>query len=307
MAQLPHNEPRSTMSGQPIGLAARVTGAWGLYRAHRRNLFSNAEGAIRHHGNVLDWLRRYTPVEPAQARVLDLGCGQQASQTLLFHMDGARVTGIDSEVPTFRMGPGVFGSSWKRNGPERAVKSLARHVLFDRAYFKGLASAYGRKLPLSEVDVRIMDATAMTFEDDTFDFIYSMAVFEHIEDIAGAAREVARVLKPTGVAVIVPHLFPCLSGGHHLEWARPDAAPSTRVPPWDHLREWRFPANVYLNRLCRADYDRVFGESLRVEEAVEEREGEALLTQELARELGDAGYSRDDLTTKTVTYFLRKP
>jgi hypothetical protein len=133
-----------------------------------------------------------------------------------------------------------------------------------------------------------------------------MAVFEHIEDVEGAAREAARVLKPSGAAVIVPHLFPSISGGHHLEWSRPDTAPSTRVPPWDHLREHRFPANVYLNRLRRADYDRAFGERFRIEEAVEEREGEALLTPELERELGARGYTRDDLLTKTVTYFLRR-
>jgi len=297
---------RSTMSGQGIPLVDRARSAINVFRAHRRSQFSNAEAAVRHHRNMVDLVRDHCGCSIEGARVLDLGCGQQVTQTLLFHADGASVTGIDTEVPTHRMTPGVFRQSWQQNGPERAVKSLARHVLFDSAFYGELARVYGHPLDRSGLDLRLEDATAMRFEDDTFDFVYSMAVFEHIEDVEGAVREVNRVLKPGGLAVITPHLFPSISGGHNLEWSRPDEAPSPRVPAWDHLREHRFPANTYLNRWKRADYDRAFRNGLTVVEELMEREGESILTPELETELTAAGYTRDDLLTKTVMYLCRK-
>jgi hypothetical protein len=106
--------------------------------------------------------------------------------------------------------------------------------------------------------------------------------------------------------VITPHLFPSLSGGHNLEWAAPDERPAATVPPWDHLRENRYPVNLYLNRLGWRDYRAALRGTMEVVEEVPEREGEALLTPALAAELAGRGWSREDLTTKTVMFFCRK-
>lgn len=46
------------------------------------------------------------------------------------------------------------------------------------------------------------DMTAMTFEDNSFDFIYCSNVLEHIEDDAAAMSELYRVLAPGGWAII---------------------------------------------------------------------------------------------------------
>lgn len=48
------------------------------------------------------------------------------------------------------------------------------------------------------VDLRVMDATAMTFDDDTFDLIYSFHALEHIAEPERALDEMRRVLKPGG-------------------------------------------------------------------------------------------------------------
>jgi SAM-dependent methyltransferase len=40
------------------------------------------------------------------------------------------------------------------------------------------------------------DATALAFADETFDFIFSYHALEHIDDPAGALREMRRVMKP---------------------------------------------------------------------------------------------------------------
>jgi SAM-dependent methyltransferase len=49
------------------------------------------------------------------------------------------------------------------------------------------------------------DDLRIPFDDDTFDFVFSDQVFEHVTDPARAACEIWRVLKPGGVSL---HIFP---------------------------------------------------------------------------------------------------
>ena len=297
---------KTTMAGQRIPLRNKLESAWAIYHAHRRGEFSNAEKDIAYHRELLDYLDQYVGVPVQSARVLDLGCGQTATQTALFHADGARVTGIDIEVPTFEMGPMTFLHTLRRNGPERAFKSLVRHLIFDRHFFDDLSRAYGRKVSFRRIDVRIMDAARTEFETSTFDFVASMAVFEHINDVSAAVAELNRVLKPGGIAVITPHLFPSLSGGHCLQWIWPDQSGSDEVEPWDHLRSNRHPAAAYMNHMKVNEYRAIFRSQM---EVIDERivvEGDRYLTPELEAELGAKGYTREDLLTRTVTFFARK-
>jgi ubiquinone/menaquinone biosynthesis C-methylase UbiE len=49
------------------------------------------------------------------------------------------------------------------------------------------------------------DNYRLPFDDDTFDFVYSNSVLEHVRDLDSALLEVRRVLKPGGASL---HLFP---------------------------------------------------------------------------------------------------
>jgi SAM-dependent methyltransferase len=67
------------------------------------------------------------------------------------------------------------------------------------------------------LEVRHEDALALGFPDETFDVVYSLSSIEHFggpAEIARAAREMARVLRPGGHAVIVTEV---LLGRHVLD------------------------------------------------------------------------------------------
>jgi SAM-dependent methyltransferase len=67
-----------------------------------------------------------------------------------------------------------------------------------------------------------MDALDLRFDDDTFDFVFSFSSIEHFGGHAGAVlamQEIARVLKPGGVAAIATEVI--LQGPEHPEFFMP--------------------------------------------------------------------------------------
>lgn len=60
------------------------------------------------------------------------------------------------------------------------------------------------------LDVRWMDARRLDFPDESFDVVFSLSSFEHFgaaDDVASAARELGRVLRPGGHAFVVTECF----------------------------------------------------------------------------------------------------
>ena len=294
------------MSGQKIPLFHRFLSSWKLFRAYREGIFGNAETEINDHYQLSEMIRKYVKIEVEKAKILDIGCGRTATQTALFKADGADVTGIDMEVATYRMNTRTLIDIIKTNGMERAVKSLFRHVLFDKRFFSELSLKYGKVIPFDQLNTRVMNATRLSFPDNIFDFIYSAWAFEHIDNVSAAIKEVNRVLKPAGIAWIAIHLFHSLSGGHHLDWIYPDKSPSGKVPPWDHLLENKYPVNTYLNKLRLKEYREIFHEYIDIFDERLALEGEKILTPELEKMLLDRGYTREDLLTRTVIFLCRK-
>ena len=242
-------------------------------------------------------------------RILDLGCGQRAPATLLFQLAGNQVTGIDLDVVTPGPGLGGFMKIAAANGYERALKTTVRQMLFDPAYDRRLAELTGKRISRRGLDIRRLSATQLPFPDFTFDAVISNAVFEHLPNVRGAVDELTRVLKRGGICHIAIHLFPSLSGGHHMGWAFPEQSIPAGVPPWDHLREKRFPAHVYLNQLKESDYRREFEAEFRRLEILDWittwTEGEALLTPEILAEL-EGQFTREDLLKREILAIGRR-
>jgi ubiquinone/menaquinone biosynthesis C-methylase UbiE len=102
--------------------------------------------------------------------VLEIGCGAGA-HSALFRRAGAHVTSVDLTA-------------------ERVLATARKHELL-----RDLSPGSGFALQA--------DAEHLPFADGTFDVVYSNGVLHHTEDTPRCLREVFRVLKPGGTAVIM--------------------------------------------------------------------------------------------------------
>jgi len=99
-------------------------------------------------------------------RVLEIGCGL-GTDGARFARAGAHYAGVDLT---------------------EAAVSLARR----RFELEGLAGEF-----------RVADAEALQFADESFDIVYSHGVLHHTPDTGAAVKEILRVLKPGGRAIVM--------------------------------------------------------------------------------------------------------
>jgi SAM-dependent methyltransferase len=296
---------KRAMAGQRIPLTEKLRNGWQIFKEHRSNAWGGAQTYVERYRLLSGLLDDFTDTPVASSRVLEVGCGQRAIMPLVFAAHGAEAHGVDVEVPTYRMSLPIFLKIIRRNGIDRACKSLTRHILFDRAFLRNIERAFDlERLPYRDITIRVMDAAALDYPDNHFDLISSFAAFEHIADADSALAHINRMLKPDGIALIHIHLFPSLSGGHHLEWQRPDENPSKLVPPWDHLRDNRYPANTFLNKMKIGDYQAIFERHTVPRRVSFSREGLSL-THRIPESLLER-YTLEDLTTKGAVYIFSK-
>lgn len=134
--------------------------------------------------------------------VLEIGCGQGALTRHMGEVSGARfINAIEYDLDYWGMQPSS-GPGWE----------------------------------IAQGDVR-----ALRFDDDTFDYVLSIGVFEHINGLDQALREIQRVLKPGGLCYAwFEPVYTSIIGHHYRFWI-PEDLPL--IPPWGHL--WMEPSEMH--------------------------------------------------------------
>jgi 2-polyprenyl-3-methyl-5-hydroxy-6-metoxy-1,4-benzoquinol methylase len=112
---------------------------------------------------VQDFTRRAG--NPAGKRVLDVGFGN-GLYAAAFARVGAKVSGLEVNKPLAEIGNKVCADDQL------------------------------------EVDLRLYDGNTFPYESESFDYVYTISVVEHVTDPVQFMREIARVLKPGGALYI---------------------------------------------------------------------------------------------------------
>lgn len=238
--------------------------------------------------------------------ILEIGCGQWRANVALFSALGHHVIGVDPELPprTKR----EYAEVARQHGLQRVVKSWLTEACLRPPYLRQLERLLGQPLRGPVPRLLRTGGESLPLPDNSVDAVISNNVFEHIANVPAVTREIRRVLRPGGIAHIIVHPFTAFSGGHQLATIAHGGlrGGDTVVPPWDHLRQNRFPSGVYLNRLRLADYQATFEQHLEtIEWSLRGPEGESHLTPEIEREL--AQFTRTELLTGKIDYTGRKP
>lgn len=235
-------------------------------------------------------------------RVVDFGSGQWMSNAKLFAAAGARVLAVDPELPPARASG--YLRLLRDAGVQRTAKTLAAATLLRRRFDDTLEAETGLAAGKARYQRFAGSGAALPLASGTVDAVVSDNVFEHLPDVAAAADEIVRVLRPGGVVCLTIHPFTALSGGHHPETIRHagDLRPS-RVPPWDHLLDRRFPSGVYLNGVRNRDYRTILTSRFETVAWDEGLEGVDVLTDDILDRL--PGYTREELLVGKIFFVGR--
>lgn len=145
------------------------------------------------HLSFIESLQQKVPLE--NKKLLDIGCGRgELAREIIRRVGDVVIHGIDSDLC-----------------------GLAE-----------LQEETGNRLTIHKMDVR-----RLAFPDAYFDVAYSLNVFEHINDLEGAYRELWRVLKPGGVLYLYSSPIWTSYRGHHYNHWLSDYV--DLIPPWGHL------------------------------------------------------------------------
>jgi SAM-dependent methyltransferase len=247
----------------------------------------------------------------ADCAVVEVGFGARPRRALMLSGFFARVYAIDLDAPLFTTLDVLRAA--RKNGVERAVKSLVRHLLFERREWREFHRTMREALPGYDPD-RVRFVIGSAGDERTWsaigqvDLALSFDVFEHIPpaDLQRALAAIRCHLAPGGVVITRPCVFTGIFGGHNLEWYPDEVERQSPETAWGHLTDPNFRVNTYLNRLARRDYCRLFDEAgfdILRDHARRGRFGERHLTPENRARL--AGYDDYELFSNEVEFHLK--
>lgn len=262
-------------------------------------------------GHFFETLSQY-PFRP-EHRVLEVGAGEGHLALLTSAFSRANVTGIDVREYEHEQTPTV---------DQRLLAEFRLHCTMMRQIpgLEELAQPDGLLNAMRRTSYITMSAEEMRFEDESFDFIYSLNVMEHIANPERALQEMHRVLRPGGRALLQYSPLYYSDSGSHLPgtlgfnrpWAqlvmtRDEIKQAIRdvggVPNevdniLDSLNGW--PPQRYYDAVERSQFEVILHDSLRG--FTMEGAGESPEYQQLRKT-----YSEVDLTTYAMAWILRKP
>jgi len=109
---------------------------------------------------------------------------------------------------------------------------VAPEPFFQRVFSRRFGGYETADLLMKGVDHHV-DLQNLPFEDETYDFVFASHVLEHIADDKQAIREIRRVMKPNGVAIL-PVPVVCEKTIEYPQ-ANPSEAYHVRAPGFDYF------------------------------------------------------------------------
>ncbi|MBN7795239.1 class I SAM-dependent methyltransferase [Parahaliea mediterranea] len=229
------------------------------YHVHSHDIAGSVKRSIDNARQVERRLKDLLGVNTGNLDVLEIGPGQYLSQTIYFALHN-RVTAIDLDVIIQNPKLSGYARMLRVNGARRTLKTLGRRTMgIDRRYRSELFRQLGCT-SAPELKVMQMDATETSFADNTFDLVYSRAVFHHLPDPAKAVAEINRIVRPGGAAYIALHPYTNPTGCLDTRLLSGDIA---ALGMWPHLRSESsglVRSNAYLNKLRIPDWRRLFSQ-----------------------------------------------
>lgn len=283
-----------------------------LYRIKTGDIPGQVSSTIAYMRQCEQNIAQTTGIALGGIKILIIGPGQTPREMVYLGMKN-EVTGIDLDVIPKGWDLGAYLTMLRQNGPMRTVKTVVRKSLgIDRRFENELKRQLGITTLPNTTHLQ-MDATAMTFPDASFDFVYSFSVFEHLPDPGKVMEEVIRILKPGGGYYISLHQYSSDEGCHDLRLFTKNRE---GIPYWPHLRpehEHLVQPNAYMNKLRFDEWLTLFqakmpGVSFHFDG--HDAKYEAELRQELKaiRAKGElADYSDRELLTVNIVGIWRKP
>ncbi len=232
---------------------------------------------------ILNMLEQ-TNVDLKKATILNLGCGQLASQTLLLSSSGYRVIGVDLAIPP-RYLPTTWGQKLKQRKYIKAWQEATA------SYYETLAQQSALSLRWHKAKIYMADVTRLNFADNSFEIIICTDYLHHTPDVEALLSEAVRVLKLGGVFIADFVPYTALNGAYQV--VTPETA-------WGHLRGMTTTTSVSLNCQQENQTKAALETHFTLEQWILEQDEEAvaLLTPSLRAEL--AAYEEDVLTRKRI-------
>ncbi len=253
-------------------------------------------------------LAEYSGIVLKGLKVLEIGPGQFLGQLPYLALNND-VVGVDFDVVPQGFDLQQYARMLAKNGAARTVKTIGRKVLgVDRRYRAQLKKELAVN-HLPKVTVRSADVLNLPFDSDSFDFVYTRAVFQHLHDPGGAIREIYRVLINGGIAFVSlqPYTSPTACLDPRVLYGGID----NEIGVWPHLRPGlkdQLKPNATLNRLGLADWKVLFSKHCNSPKFVLTKVADDYIP--VAMKLKNSGhlqeYSMEELTTGALDVMFRK-